>query len=312
MGEVHFFSSLQNAQALSVAQRWAQFHWHLEAKHGARNNANVYGLPAVVDGYHFSMAFLKQLKADGFFVCQIDDMVSQPHNFADVIVNPHIIRQSQYYQNRFDAQLLLGAQYILLRPEFLKARANRRQTVTVARNILVTLGGSQVENQWLEILDWLINARQFQYDFRLLLPAGDFDFLEKIKGYKAQGLNVEPIIDTDNVAEHMRWADLAISAAGSTSWELAFMGVPSLLIVLASNQRSLAQALDETSMAINLGDWASLGAKALLDTLTKLAHNPHQRYQMAQNGQNAIDGQGSLRVLDCLRTRGTTIMESCE
>ena len=51
----------------------------------------------------------------------------------------------------------------------------------------------------------------------------------------------------------MAWADLAVSAAGTTCWELAFMGLPMLLVVLADNQRPNATCLDELGVAGNLG-----------------------------------------------------------
>ena len=51
------------------------------------------------------------------------------------------------------------------------------------------------------------------------------------------------VVNAPNMAELMAWADVAISAAGSTAWELACMGLPAALIVVAENQTGIAAAL---------------------------------------------------------------------
>ena len=58
-----------------------------------------------------------------------------------------------------------------------------------------------------------------------------------------------------NMPSLMNWADLAITAGGSTSWELAFMGVPNLIINFAKNQVSNSEQLHDSGLAMNLGDY---------------------------------------------------------
>jgi UDP-2,4-diacetamido-2,4,6-trideoxy-beta-L-altropyranose hydrolase len=60
-------------------------------------------------------------------------------------------------------------------------------------------------------------------------------------------------IGSNRMADAMSWADLAISAAGSTTWELAFMGVPAALLVQADNQRCTVEYLHQHGIALNLG-----------------------------------------------------------
>ena len=56
-----------------------------------------------------------------------------------------------------------------------------------------------------------------------------------------------------NMPELMAEADLAVSGAGSTAWEFAFMGVPALLIAIAGNQEPIARRLERHGVAVNLG-----------------------------------------------------------
>jgi RimJ/RimL family protein N-acetyltransferase len=99
--------------------------------------------------------------------------------------------------------------------------------------------------------------------------------------------------------ELMAWADIAIAGGGATTWELAFMGLPSLILVLADNQRPIAEWLDRQHVAIRLNRREELSqeiAQALQQSLV-----PDMRVRMSQRGRKIIDGQGCQRVLERLR-----------
>ena len=95
----------------------------------------------------------------------------------------------------------------------------------------------------------------------------------------------------------MGWADLAISAGGSTCWELAFMGVPTLAIILADNQQAIAQGLEEEGVAVNLGGYGHLSREIIARKFIEIANAASTRAQMSQRGRKLIDGKGTQRVL---------------
>src|SRR5205807_9904518 len=77
---------------------------------------------------------------------------------------------------------------------------------------------------------------------------------ESLEAAAAVSRHAVQLLDkVSDMPERMAWADGAISAAGSTCWELAFMGVPMLIIVTADNQRGSANALERREAAVNLG-----------------------------------------------------------
>jgi spore coat polysaccharide biosynthesis predicted glycosyltransferase SpsG len=96
--------------------------------------------------------------------------------------------------------------------------------------------------------------------------------------------------------ELMSEADLAISAAGSTSWELVYMGVPSVLIPVAVNQDRIADGLDSAGAAVAVRD-----IDRLRDVFLVLARNGEERIRMARLGREIVDGLGSARVVEQLR-----------
>jgi spore coat polysaccharide biosynthesis predicted glycosyltransferase SpsG len=112
--------------------------------------------------------------------------------------------------------------------------------------------------------------------------------------------------DVDDMARYMGRATLAICAAGSTTWELAALGVPALLVQVAPHQAIVAHGATTAGFGTSLGDAQAFAAqsseaydKLRIETLALLA-NPEQRLAMSRAGQRSIDGAGVFRVLHAL------------
>jgi UDP-2,4-diacetamido-2,4,6-trideoxy-beta-L-altropyranose hydrolase len=102
---------------------------------------------------------------------------------------------------------------------------------------------------------------------------------------------------TSQMPELMEWADVAISAAGSTSWELLYMQVPFVGISVADNQRPSARRLSETGLAITL-DWSPrMKSEEIAAALKTLIPDQHKRSVMAKRGRELVDGRGVERVI---------------
>jgi UDP-2,4-diacetamido-2,4,6-trideoxy-beta-L-altropyranose hydrolase len=98
----------------------------------------------------------------------------------------------------------------------------------------------------------------------------------------------------------MRWSDLTIGGAGSTTWELACLGVPAILIVLADNQAALASAVDRAGFARSAGWCKDLAPEQLASMLTELVQRPELRRAMGELGAKIVDGRGAERVATLL------------
>ena len=100
------------------------------------------------------------------------------------------------------------------------------------------------------------------------------------------------------MAQLMAWADIAVTAGGTTCWETAFMGLPSLIIVLADNQEQQAAALDRMAVAQNLGWYHTLPPAEIKDAVAALLRDRRRREVMAARGSSVVDGRGAERVLE--------------
>ena len=103
-----------------------------------------------------------------------------------------------------------------------------------------------------------------------------------------------------SMPELMNRADLAITAGGSTCYELALVGVPMMIIILAENQQGIATALEEYKAAVNLGWHSELSANKIARQLNQLIDNPGLRNDLCARGRKICDGLGPKRVVEHL------------
>ena len=94
-------------------------------------------------------------------------------------------------------------------------------------------------------------------------------------------------------------SDLAIGAAGSTSWERCCLGIPSLIVVLAANQREIATALHDVGAArtissCSLHEEISLEINAIMNAISRLG-------EFSKAASKITDGQGAKRVVSSLQ-----------
>ena len=112
---------------------------------------------------------------------------------------------------------------------------------------------------------------------------------------------VEVLVAVRDMATQLEWADLAVTAAGSTSWELALFGVPSLTVVVADNQRRIAEGMARHGAARHLGEAGQLEPAGLAAAIRAAVDEPEALRAMGDRARTVVDGEGALRVVDALR-----------
>ena len=224
----------------------------------------------VVDGYHFDAAYRRTLAEAGLRVVCVDDLGQADLGDADVVLNQnHYAHERLYPRRAASTELLLGPRYALLRREFRRWRGWRRDVRGRPSRVLVTLGGGDADNATLTAIQAVRR-----------LGASDLDALPQ---YTVR----LPIA-------------CVVTAAGSTSWEMAFMELPMIAVVLAENQAAIARSLEEAGVARNAGWYGVLSPEDLTKTLGALLEDAESRATMAARGRALVDGEGAFRVADRL------------
>ncbi len=272
-----------------------------DAAETAASAENVRAACVVLDGYQFGAAHQNSLKGAGKKVLFVDDYGHADQYDVDIVLNQNVDAMSDLYSKRGrDTVLLLGPRFALLRREFSPWRNRAPRIDAEARRLLVTLGGSDPENVTGKVLQALIPLKGEGVEIVALLGAGNVHRieLEKISAGFGGALRLET--NPPDVPERMAWADIVLSGAGSTCWELCLLGRPSLLFVLAANQRSIAEGLQGHAAAVNMGWGRSAEPRAILESVKELMASQKRRSEMSRAGRSLVDGDGSRRVLRAL------------
>jgi UDP-2,4-diacetamido-2,4,6-trideoxy-beta-L-altropyranose hydrolase len=253
----------------------------------------------VLDGYHFDDAYRTAIRAGGARVMQIhDDLESLPDG-AEVVLNQNIGADQQPHRSA-KALLLLGTRYALLRSVFARRAREPREVPARARQILVTLGGADPDNVTLTAVRAAARAARGNGGLELAVVLGSVNAngAEIRAAAEQTGCAVRVLQDVDAgaMADLMLWADAAVAAGGSTCWELACLGVPSLLVAVSDNQRGNVRGLGAAGAAVDLGDVADLTADRITCALEALRPDGERRREMAATARLLVDGGGADRV----------------
>ncbi len=264
--------------------------------------AKKYAAPwVVVDGYQFGAKYQKELKSFGLKILFLDDNGHAEHYFSDLVLNQNISANINIYSNREPyTQLLLGTAYTLLRRDFLKWREWKRLVIPNAYKILVTLGGSDPENVTLKVIQSLSLIQNNNLDIVVVIGGTNPNYEQLLSFAKYSSSPISLQINVSNMDELMSWADIAIAAGGSTNWELAFMGLPSIVITIADNQKASTLKLDDQRIIRYIGWHQDVTSEKISQSLQEMILDHTSREQMSKNGRKLVDGYGVQRVLSLI------------
>jgi len=257
----------------------------------------------VLDGYHFHPAYQRQIKEAGHQLLVIDDTAHLDYYYADVVLNQNINAEWLHYSCDPYTRLLLGTRYVLLRLEFLAWQGWQREIPPVARKVLVTLGGGAPDNQTLKVIQALQQVDGDGLEAVVIVGVSNPHFQQELQSaiHDSRFL-IRLVRNAIDMPELIAWADVAVSAGGSTCWELAFMGLPAVVVVLAENQEGIAAGLGKAGVVLNLSWHTEVSIAQVANTLVGLLEDCDLRRQMSRQGRELVDGLGAERVVESMWT----------
>ena len=255
----------------------------------------------VVDGYHFGSEYQKMIKDNHLKLMVVDDYGHAKHYYADIVLNQNIHADESFYSNREPySHLLLGIKHLLLRREFWSWHEQKARIPAIAKKILVTMGGSNPDNFTYRIMTALSYLNIENLEVFVVIGSGN-PHKQMLKNVcKNLIIPTKLFVNVSNMPELMASVNLAISAGGSTIWELAFMGVPTIGCARAKQEEMLLRTTAQMGITINFGVDQNLGPEEIGSEVIDLAHNRCLRTEMCQIGQVTVDGYGSERVINKL------------
>lgn len=254
-------------------------------------NGHTGGSMIVIDSYQCSSAYVTAMKRIFDRVVLLDDL-GHLIGGADVIINHNIYGQQIDYPSSC-VTVLAGSQYALVRQSF-SGYHNKVQLDTRVENVLVIMGGSDIRQLSLRVLDTLKESFP-DLNYRLVIGQGS-----SIDPSKITGSQVHVYREPENLAALMATSDIAVTAAGSTVYELATIGVPSLMIQVADNQSRIIQGMAQNQLMYSLGAYDRLKETELVAGFRTLLNDAVLRQSMRNRCRLAYDGKGAIRCADAL------------
>lgn len=221
-----------------------------------------------------------------------------------MLLDQNLGRTSQAYLGLTpaSAMTLIGPRYALLRQEFHSARDKSlaRRAAPRLERLLISLGGVDLTNLTEQVLQALARSDLADLAEVVVVLGPTAPWYERVQALAAT-LPWPTTVrrNVDNMADLMAASDLAIGAAGTTSWERCALGLPAVVLVLAENQRVGAHALEQSG-CVRLLDSPESIATDLAGILAR-CRDPAALKAMSLAAAGVTDGQGAARVADAIQ-----------
>ncbi len=249
----------------------------------------------IVDHYGLDAEWEEQMRPALGRIMVIDDLADRRHD-ADLLLDQNI----QARPGRYDGLVpdicrqLLGPNFALLRSEFSQLRADSRPRDGELNRLLVFMGGSDQQNLTSKVLD---GVRQSGLAVHTdVVMGGASVHLDNVRQQCSAAPACALHVQTGKMAHLMAGSDLMIGAPGSATWERCCLGLPSLLIAIAENQRELGIQVARRHAAILLGQAENISADSIAGMLKRLATRPSLLRAIGRRAGRIVDGIGGMRV----------------
>lgn len=247
----------------------------------------------VIDHYGIDAGFERALRPHTGKIVVIDDLADRPHD-CDLLIDQNFGRHAADYAGLVptEAIVLAGAQYALLRPEFPAVRERtlaRRAATEVVGRILISMGLTDTSGITLDVLRSVLTANTGAVVDVIL--GTNAPSLPALRALAASRDDVILHVDVADMAPLMAEADLAIGAGGSTNWERCCLGLPTVVMVLAENQRNIVRALGEAGAVLPAATLDEVAAG-----VSRLAGSVEERRSISAAAACVTDGDGAAWV----------------
>jgi spore coat polysaccharide biosynthesis predicted glycosyltransferase SpsG len=250
---------------------------------------------AVLDGYIFNQEYLEGLDRT-LPTLWLDDGVVPLKPSCRLVLNQNAFAAEEQYQPPRHTKLLLGLDYVLLRPQFARARqALPRRHPPRTRRLLISFGGAD-PNAMAAYALTALEACQGDYQVQMVLGSMDGPRQAAQKAADASRHQVECLLGVEDMAELIGGADMALSGSGVTGYEMLCLGLPMVVVTPVDNQLRISQELERRSLIQHLGWWQDVSQSQIASAADDLAQDADTRKRLSGAGMAAVDGLGAGRV----------------
>lgn len=255
----------------------------------------------LVDSYAVNAPFFHHLKSDHFKTAYIDDMyvyhlglLSSPLFFdLDIVINYGFSANLKSYRSVYsccNAGLLIGPSFAPVRKCFADACCVVEPSV---KRVLVTSGSTNPDNVLERMISSCVKSKN---DVTIDVIVGKNAVIDKTSRFEN---NVHFHRDVEDLSEYMLSADIAVSAGGSTLYELACVGTPTIAVPIVENQIENVRGFHDLGlgMALSESDWSERDLSSLF---IEMSGDSSIRIDFSERMKSVVDGSGAFRIAEAL------------
>lgn len=251
----------------------------------------------IIDHYALDEQWEQKLRPHVRQIMVLDDLADRRHD-CDVLLDQNYFEDGDGRYEKLVSPFyskFLGPQFALLRSEFAAVRKSLNRRSGKIEKVFVFLGGVDQENITGKVIAALSAPELKHLEVDVVIGAQNPNRIELERQLEGRvGANLH--IQIDNIAQLMAGADLAIGAGGSTTWERLCLGLPTLVIAMAENQRPFSEQLHQAGLITFLGESKNIGAEEIRMSLLALIHDEERVRTISRKGTALVDGVGAQKI----------------
>ena len=253
----------------------------------------------IVDHYGVNEKWLGMAKKAFRKLIVLDDLAERKLD-VDLVINQNLGWKAKDYAHLVgqDTKLLLGPRYALLAENYSKARQklDRSFKSDAPLRVLVSLGGADIENVTGKV-SRVLEEMQTKHDFMLTIVVGPMNTNSNELNAISQRSDGKIVLmqGANNLSDAYASHDIAIGAVGGSSWERCCLGLPTILVPIAENQKSAAKKLQKSGAGFLLDCHHDNFEYDLVKALRQMSDEETRRV-MSKQAMQICDGLGSKRV----------------
>lgn len=291
--------SAAGGSGLPTHAHWLGATWEEDAREVTNFVSSLAARPdwLVVDSYALDWRWERAVRGFVERVMVLDDLADRRHD-CDLLLDQNFTADGE---KRYEGLLsdasrrLVGPRYALLRPEFAAARSKPRDRTGEIGKLLVFLGSFDPGNATAKVLDGIALAGLPDLTVDVVIGQGN-PARAQIETQCRTIPNTTCRTVVTNMASLMADADLAIGSSGATTWERCCLGLPSITLCIAENQRRIAEDMAGAGYSIYLGDARLVTPDQIAASLRTLTASPHWVRFLSHSSADLADGVGAERV----------------
>lgn len=245
----------------------------------------------IIDSYLTPGEVYSTLRKNNNIVVAIDDNNRLQYD-AHIIISPTIYGEFLDYKKRPNSIYLLGPKYIILRKEFWSIPPKKINKNI--RDIMITFGGEDMRNLTPRVLELL---KDMPYTLHVVIGRAfkNTSYIPRYRKYP----NIKFYFDLNakEMLHLMLLSDIAISSCGQTLHELARVGVPTIGVVVAENQKLNAQYFQKLGFLMYAGKYTDNNLERNIFEILELLSDYNERKLRSEIGRKLVDGLGARRIV---------------